>query len=82
MLSEGLTTYRTGKESRRRLFHESPQLYETAQKYDEEEIARYYGVDGSGHSQSLRTPEGIVVPRTSEAEAELSSFEQSLKFAP
>src|SRR5262249_3084332 len=45
MLSEGLTAYRAGPETRAQLLQASPQLYEVVRQYDEKELARHFGTN-------------------------------------
>jgi hypothetical protein len=78
MLSEGLTTFRSGAESRRQLYHESPTLYDTVAQYDKEELAHFYGVDRKGRNKVLRTPAGHVVARSAGTLKSLAAYESSL----
>lgn len=79
MAAEGLTAYRGGRESRARLMRESPALYEAIKGLDETEIKKFYGVDASGKSRLVRTPEGYVVMREPATERSIASFEASFK---
>lgn len=78
MMSEGLTSYRSGTDSRAKLASVSPELYKAAQKYDEEEIDKFYGKDVSGRPTHVRMPDGTVVERDSRAEEAISAFEKPL----
>lgn len=78
MMSEGLTSYRSGPESRAKLAKESPQLYEAAQKYDDAEIAKFYGKDASGKPNHVRMPDGVLVARDQRAIDTIASFESKV----
>jgi len=75
MLSEGLTAYRAGRETRSMLLRESPSLYKTAQQYDQKEIATCYGADSSGRPNYVRTPEGYIVKRERATVSSITQFE-------
>ena len=76
MFSEGLANFRNGRASRERELNLSPALYAVVSRHDQKEIAKYYGVDASGHSKFIRNADGLIVARTPAAEAELARFEQ------
>lgn len=79
MLTEAITTFRESSTARARMLHESPQLYAVAKKYDEEELVRAYGVDPSGKPNRVRTPEGLVVPRTDAIEQVVRAYETTTR---
>lgn len=79
MAAEGLTAFRSGRESRARLMRENPALYEAIKEIDETEIKKFYGVDASGKSRLVRTPEGYVVMREPATERSIASFESARK---
>jgi hypothetical protein len=77
MLSEGLTAYRSGSETRARLAQESPELYKAAAKYDQEEIDKFYGLTWYKTSTHVRNPDGEVVPNTFANQTAIREFERS-----
>lgn len=79
MLSEALSAYRGGQDMRRYLYRESPTLYTAAKNYDDQEISRVYGLDSTGQSRFLRTPDGLLAKRDLSSVMNLRSFEESLK---
>lgn len=81
MLSEGLTAYRAGRETRAKLFREAPEVYAVAAKYDEQEIAHYYGKNSAGETTHVRTPEGYLVEREPATITSIRQFEAGLRRA-
>jgi hypothetical protein len=81
MLSEGLTAYRSGRETRAKLFREAPEVYAVAATYDEREIAHYYGRNPSGETTHVRTPEGYIVEREPATITSIREFESRLRRA-
>jgi len=77
MLSEALTGLRMGRESRAQLMKDSPALYGAAKEYDQQELNNYYGATRFGGPTHVRTPDGMVVPRTSVSVTAIARFEQS-----
>lgn len=75
MHSEALTGFRMGEEKRARLLKESPRLYEVAKTYDQEELARHFGVDKNQRALKLRSLDGPLVDRSDAHEKVISDFE-------
>lgn len=75
MHSEGLTGFKFSKESRAQLLKDSPQLYDTAKEYDQQELNHFYGKDRQGNPKMLRMPDGKIVPRSNMAERAIKYFE-------
>lgn len=75
MHAEGLTGFRYSRDSRLKLLKESPQLYDTVKKYDQEELGRVYGNDSAGKANMVRMPNGEIVTRSNMAERAIRHFE-------
>ncbi|MBX3153118.1 hypothetical protein KF728_23355 [Candidatus Obscuribacterales bacterium] len=78
-MAEAITSYRYSPESRAQLFKQSPKLYEITAEYDRKELADFYGKDWSWNAKMVRTPDGRVVPRTSDSVRQIDEFEKQLR---
>lgn len=78
-MAEAITSYRFSPESRERLFKQSPKLYELTAEYDRKELADFYGKDWSRNAKMVRTPNGQVVPRSTETVKQIDEFEKKLR---
>ena len=79
MLSEALTAYRTGPDTRAKLLNSSPQLYKVTEEYDRGEIEKFYGKNADGLSNKVRLPDGTVVDRQESSLGSIADFEKNAK---
>lgn len=78
MGAEGTLAFRQSDDSRRRLYEESPDLYQAIKQLDQLDINKTYGLDEHGQPKYIRNPDGVPVPNTPENRQQVQEFERSL----
>ncbi len=79
MMSEALTAYRLGPDTRSKLMNDSPILYKVTQEYDRAEIEKFYGKNAEGLSNKVRLPDGTIADRNKSSLELIANFEKTAK---
>lgn len=74
MYAEGLMLFRLGPAYRESLLKQSPQMYKSVKKFDQDEINKVYGVT-DGVPKYIRNPRGYIVHNTQDNRKLVDDFE-------
>jgi len=80
--AELMMTLRQNETTRASLLRRNPHAYRIAVEVDQKEIDGKYGVDWSGQSRKIRSPNGEIVENNAKSRLELQTWESRNSQAP